>query len=92
MNTWLSFKTDDFQKRERTGSAPKRNIPDTIDAYGDELNGAVRFSFKNTSEKVGLQYVRDFAKTHNLIIGKLDSYQTGDYHDDWIEVGFNYGT
>ena len=82
----MSFKeftnlaTDDYQKRD--GAYPKSDVPDSIDVYDDHM----MFSFKNTSERSGREFVEMFALRNKIPFSKIDSDQDGDYEDDWISV------
>jgi hypothetical protein len=74
------FVTDDYQNRR--GDYPAAGKPVSIEAYENTLD----FSFKNTSEQMGRKWVERFAKQHDLPIESIDSWQDGDYQDDWIVV------
>jgi hypothetical protein len=80
-----ALETDDYQKRD--GQYPKSNVPDSIRAYrgkGDETT--LEFQFKNTSEATGKAWAKNFCETRGLKVVRIGSNQSGDYHDDWIDV------
>ena len=77
------YETDDYQNRD--GNYPESDIPDTIRAY----NNSLEFSFKNTSESAGKYWVEDFARTEGLPIKNIESWQDGEYQDDWIMVALD---
>jgi hypothetical protein len=76
--------TDDFQKRG--DNYPKSNIPVSIDAYEEEIV----FLFKNTTEGSAKKWCKNFTDQKSTLIGfkviSIESAQTGDYQDDWVEV------
>lgn len=74
------FATDDYQNRG--GDYPRAGKPDTISVYKNTLE----FSFKNTSEADGKEWVEKFARRNDLPVEKIDSWQDGEYQDDWIIV------
>ena len=78
---FTNLATDDYQKRDGNYS-PKSNVPDSIDVYDDYM----LFSFKNTSELAGKRFVNEFARRNQITYKSIDSNQSGDYEDDWIEV------
>ena len=77
---FTNLATDDYQKRD--GAYPKSNVPDSIDVYDDYM----LFSFKNTSERSGREFAEMFALRNKIQFKTIDSNQSGDYEDDWIEV------
>ncbi len=74
------FATDDYQNRD--GDYPRAGKPDTISVYKNTLE----FSFKNTSEVDGKAWVEKFARSNDLLVDKISSWQDGEYQDDWIIV------
>ena len=80
MNDLSSLNTDDYQNRGI--KYPKSGIPVCINAT---TNNAV-FSFKNTSERTGERWVKNFCRQRGIKYSKISSWQDGDYHDDWIDV------
>lgn len=95
--TWLnSLATNDYQGRK--GSYPASGRPDSIDVYSDIKNPdkpivELVFAFKNTSQSTAERWVENnvVSSISNKAKGvKLDttlnSYQTGDYKDDWVDV------
>ena len=74
----------DFQNRG--GSYPKSDVP--TDIY-DDSDGLV-FAFKNTSEDSAMQWTTKYLKGLSLEFNKIRVDQTGDYHDDWVEVSVGF--
>jgi hypothetical protein len=79
--------TDNFQRR--TGY-PRSNVPDYIE-YWVEAGGQhwVTFGFKNTSEQTATAWARTYLQSqigNDATLGSYNARQTGDYHDDWVEV------
>lgn len=82
---WYDLKkleTDDYQNRN--GDYPRSGRPDTIYVSDSDIE----FSFKNTSQPVAERWVENYlsSKGFKVAVGALNSYQTGDYDDDWVDV------
>lgn len=75
-----SLETDDYQNRG--GRYPKDGVPDTIMYWENSLS----FEFKNTDQRAGERWVKNFLSNKKLSPKKITSDQTGDYQDDWITV------
>lgn len=73
------LETDDYQGRR--GSYPKANVADDI-RVNDKT---VTCEFKNTTEESARKWLKNFLEGKGFVIkGKVESYQSGDYHDDWV--------
>ena len=72
--------TDDFQKRG--GKYPAGGKPDMIQVYNNDMS----LAFKNTSEKEAIRWTESFLKGKGLVAKTVTAQQTGDYHNDWVEV------
>jgi hypothetical protein len=75
-----SLETSDYQNRK--GNYPKDGIPDSISYWKSTLS----FEFKNTDERTGEKWVKNFLSGKNLSPKKISVEQTGDYDNDWISV------
>ena len=79
------FITDDYQNRN--GNYPESDEPDTINIYNSNLNNAsIELSFKNTSESSAKRWLYKFlrSKGFNLDEDDINTYQDGEYHNDWV--------
>ena len=47
---------------------------------------SLSFEFKNTDQRAGERWVKNFLSNKKLSPKKITSDQTGDYQDDWITV------
>lgn len=74
------LETDDYQ--HRGGNYPESGEPDTIDVW----KNTATFTFKNTSEDRARNWVSRFLTKKGFSVDKIDSNQTGDYEDDWVDV------
>lgn len=93
---WLvSLRNGDFQGRCQDGYYyPESNIPDMIKtiSYPEMDRLIISFVFKNTSETNGETWVNNFFKEYEQAAGItqdhyfLDTNQSGDYENDWIDV------
>lgn len=85
------FSNDDFQNRHAAGDAPRPNQPDSITGHGNLSKGWIEVSFKNTTEhdakEIAMRTLREVAGKASSI----NTYQDGDYQDDWVLVVFNFG-
>lgn len=85
------FDTMDYQ--HRNGNSIRTGIPDTIQYWKNESKQKIEltFSFKNTSEKEAMNWVKRNAVyiLPSEIKYEMDSAQDGDYQDDWVSVYFN---
>lgn len=90
---WLvSLRNSDFQ--ERGSDYPSANIPDMIKtiSYPEMDRLIISFVFKNTSEENGETWVNNFFKEYEQAADItqdhyfLDTNQSGDYENDWIDV------
>lgn len=75
-----ALETDDYQNRK--GNYPKDGVPDTIGYW----KGTLAFEFKNTDERTGERWVKNFLSGKNLNPKTIKAEQSGDYQDDWITV------
>lgn len=86
--------TDDYQKREPSGRGPKSNVADSIEVYRNNRDGTIVISalFKNTNEKSAIKWLTNHIKSTlskfkvNDKDVKYDSWQDGDYADDWVQA------
>ena len=74
------LETDDYQKRG--GSYPRSGVADSIRVNGDTLE----FEFKNTSTRSASSWAYDFLTRKGFYVDRdyVESYQSGDYGDDWV--------
>ena len=82
----MELSTDDYQHRE--DNYPKSGIPVSIDV-DDNKNGTYDISaaFKNTSEETAKKWLTKYVQRHGLNITKpATAWQSGDYHDDWVDA------
>ena len=82
---WYDLKkleTDDYQNRN--GDYPRSGRPDTINVS----SAWIEFSFKNTPQSVAERWVERYLNSEGFKVaaGAISSYQSGDYHDDWVDV------
>jgi hypothetical protein len=75
-----ALETDDYQNRK--GGYPRNGVADTISYW----EGTLEFQFKNTDERTGERWVKNFLSGKNLNPKKIEAEQSGDYHDDWVTV------
>lgn len=76
--------TDDYQGRG--GSYPKANVPDDIRVNGK----TVTCEFKNTTEESARKWLKNFLEGKGFVIkAEVESFQSGDYHDDWVTAYAN---
>lgn len=80
----LGLETDDFQNRK--GDYPKSDIPDTISTSEEGSKFIVELSFKNTSEKDALKWSLKYLIKKGFVIDSSETYQDGDFEDDWVMV------
>ena len=80
----LTIATDDYQNRN--GAYPKPGIPDMIDVNIQEGKFIFEISFKDTTESNAKFWVTNFVKDHKLKVNNIESWQDGDYQDDWVMV------
>ena len=89
----LALATNDFQ--HRNGKYPKANIPDSIEIWETErihTNDAgepcpefgIQASFKNTTQDAAERWLEKWCKQNDIPIRAVESWQDGDYHDDWV--------
>lgn len=83
-NDIFSLATKDYQNRN--GKYPQANIPDTINVKHINNNFELVFSFANTTESCGKQFVENYISKNNLQLLDLDAWQDGVYQDEWIIV------
>ena len=81
-NELKRLETDDYQ--QRNGNYPRSGRPDTIYVSDSDIE----FSFKNTSQPVAERWVERYLSNEGfkVVPGTINSYQTGDYDDDWVDV------
>lgn len=84
-----TYKTEDYQNRD--GSYPKSDIPVSLNVYESNHYVFIEASFKNTNESIGKKWMENFLKNkfqnkYDSIYIELDSWQEGDYQNDWIGV------
>ena len=79
----------DFQNRK--GNYPKSDIPDSISVHIYSERTVIEFLFKNTSEDTASNFAKRFMAKNSDVIKlpkklKVDfnTYQDGDYQDDWV--------
>ena len=72
--------TDDFQKRG--DKYPAGGKPTMIQVYNNDMS----LAFKNTSEKEAIRWTESFLKGKGIVAKTVTAQQTGDYHNDWVEV------
>lgn len=73
--------TEDYQKRH--GNYPSSNVPDSIRVEEDYIT----MDFKNTSESTAAAFMENFLNKHDIkLLGRVQTDQTGDYKDDWVEA------
>jgi hypothetical protein len=82
---WYDLKkleTDDYQNRN--GDYPKSGRPDSINVSSSYIS----FSFKNTPQSTAERWVERYLNSEGFSVAKdaISSYQSGDYHDDWVDV------
>ena len=82
----LALATDDYQNRR--GDAPESDIPDTISVYErSDGNFSILASFKNTSEDRAERWLEKFVDKKDLkIVRAVSAWQSGEYHDDWVDA------
>lgn len=83
-----AFETRDYQNRK--GNYPKENVTDSITFEDDSSKKqmTLSFDFKNTTEKNAKQWVIDFLEKNSISKNSyiIESYQDGDYENDWVIV------
>ena len=81
LEAWLkSVETDDYQNRG--GSYPRSNVPDSIQTWGGNLSA----EFKNTDERTAKAWMERFCTNNGFKPKKVETEQTGDYRDDWVNA------
>lgn len=86
-NALNAMATNDYQKRG--GNYPRSGVPDYISVadYHDQIK--LTAEFKNTSEGVAENWLRNHVQS---VAGKIansgvyETWQSGDYKDDWVTV------
>ncbi len=89
----LALATDDFQHRD--GNYPKANIPDSIEIWETERihtnsdgeprpEFGIQASFKNTTQDAAERWLEKWCKQNDIPIHAVESWQDGDYQDDWV--------
>ena len=81
----LALNTRDFQNRK--GAYPKSYIPDSVQVQYFEDTDEYMFltTFKNTPESDAKVWLENYIKELGLTINSaLDSWQDGDYDNDWV--------
>lgn len=86
LEAWLkSVITDDYQNRG--GNYPRSGVPDSLDSWkGNELTA----TFKNTDERTAKAWLERFCKQSGFPPKKLDTWQDGDYRDDWVGASASF--
>lgn len=88
MERYRKWVTEDFQNRD--GEYPRSGLPDTIEVYPASVTTPkvpmMIMTFKNTSIRDGVDFARGFCQRNSLPAGRIEGYQDGDYHNDWIIV------
>lgn len=82
--SWSDFESEDFQKRG--DRAPISGKPDSIVVYDHLPVKFAELHFKNTDEKTAEQWARTFALQNQLPCEKVNTYQVGDYPNDWVDA------
>lgn len=71
--------TSDYQGRE--GNYPRADVPDSISVNGNSVSA----DFKNTTETTARKWLKRYLEGKGFRIkGEVESFQDGDYQDDWV--------
>lgn len=89
LEAWLkSVETDDYQNRG--GGYPRSGVPDSIQTWGGyykaERHNFLSAEFKNTDERTARAWMERFCTNNGFKPSKIESEQTGDYRDDWVNA------
>lgn len=81
LEAWLkSVETDDYQNRK--GNYPRAGVPDSIQLWDGHLSA----EFKNTDERTAKAWMERFCTNNGFKPKKVETEQTGDYRDDWVNA------